>query len=100
MKQGRDLRVIEGQADEIIAPGQSPYPGWQWPKRKLVTAGDAKTEIGRVYRLAAKGQIDPETMGRAIWALERFARVAEIAEQEERIAQLERALEGITRGRA
>lgn len=95
MANSRDLRVVPNNG-EIIDPGKV-APGWQWPKRKLATAGDAKVEIGRVYRLAAKGEIDPETMGKAVWALERFARVAEMADQERRIEELERALAEVTR---
>ena len=93
----RDLRVIEGQTGEIIDQDKPAYPGWGWPKRKLVSAGDAKVEIGRVYRAAASGKISADDMSRAIWGLERFARVAEMAEQEARIAQLERALEEIVK---
>ena len=99
MSNTRDLRVIEGQTGEIIDPDKPAFPGWGWAKRKLVTAGDAKTEIARVYRAAASGKISPDDLGRAVWALEKFARVSEIAEQEERIAALERRLEDLTRGR-
>lgn len=100
MSNPRDLRVIEGQTSEVIDAGKPTFPGWGWPKRKLVTAGDAKTEIGRVYRAAASGKISPDDLGRAVWALERFARVTELAEQEKRIADLERTLEDLTRGRS
>lgn len=95
MANGRDLRVVPNNG-EIIDPGKV-APGWGWPKRKLATAGDAKTEIARVYRLAAKGEITPEDMAKAVWALERFARVAEMADQERRIEELERALAEVTR---
>lgn len=95
MANGRDLRVVPNNG-EIIDPGKV-APGWGWPKRKLATAGDAKTEIARVYRLAAKGEITPEDMAKAIWGLAQFTKVAEAAEQEARIDRLERALAEVTR---
>lgn len=95
MANGRDLRVVPNNG-EIIDPGKV-APGWGWPKRKLATAGDAKTEIARVYRLAAKGEITPEDMAKAIWGLAQFTKVAEAAEQEARIDRLERALAEATR---
>lgn len=95
MANSRDLRVVPNNG-EILEPGKV-APGWGWPKRKLASAGDAKTEIGRVYRLAAKGEITPEDMAKAIWGLAQFTKVAEAAEQEARIDRLERALAEATR---
>lgn len=95
MANSRDLRVVPNNG-EIIDPCKV-APGWGWPKRKLATAGDAKTEIARVYRLAAKGEITPEDMAKAIWGLAQFTKVAEAAEQEARIDRLERALAEATR---
>lgn len=59
--------------------------------------GDARTELARIYRRAARGEIDPETMTRIVYTLERFAKVAELADAEERVAALERRVEDLAR---
>lgn len=97
MSNKRPLQIAPAHEGEIVEQGKPAFPGWGWGKRKMTSAGDAKTEIARVYKAAASGKISPDDLGRAVWALEKFARVAEIAEQEARIEQLERALEEITR---
>lgn len=96
MSERRDLRIVSDQPVEVIGPGKA-APGWGWPKRKLETAGHAKTEIARVYKKAAAGEITPEDMAKAIWGLAQFTKVAEAAEQEARIERLERALAEVTR---
>lgn len=87
----RPLRIVREHDGEIIQPGKV-AAGWGLAKRKMTTPGHAKTEIARVYRLAAAGRISPEDMAKAIWAMTQFARVCEQADTDERIERLERTI--------
>ena len=71
-----------------------PAEGWAWgrAKRKLHGAGDCRQEAARIYKLAAQGQIPPEDLSRAVYALTQIAKLAEQAELEERIERLEAML--------
>jgi hypothetical protein len=92
----RPLRIVSEQRGEIIEPGKV-SAGWGWPKRKLDTAGHAKSEIARLYKRCAKGEMSPDDLGKAVWALVQFTKVAEAAEAEARLDALERALAEVSR---
>ena len=75
------------------------HDGWGKAKRKMDSAGAVKTEMARLYRRTAAGEMDAEDLKAAIWALRQIADVAEKAELEQKIAQLERKLQEAIRGR-
>ena len=75
------------------------HSGWGKAKRKMDSAGAVKTEMARLYRRTAAGEMDSEDLKAAIWALRQIADVAERAELEQKIAQLERKLQEAIRGR-
>lgn len=81
----------------VLSPGQ-PNPlvkvhdGWGRAKRKMDSAGAVKTEMARLYKRAAAGHLHPEDLKAGIWALRQIADVAERAELEAKIAQLEARL--------
>lgn len=77
---------------QLSRSGEVVTHGWGRSKRKLHTVGHCRQEASRVYHLAAKGQIPPEDLSRAIYALDRIARLCEIEELERRVAALELAL--------
>jgi len=91
--------MTRAQRGEVLAPGQV-APGWGNGKRKMTGAGDARMELARVYKKAAKGEISVEDMARITFTLERFAKIAELADAEQRIEDLERRVEALTRGRS
>lgn len=91
--------ATRAQRGDILAPGQV-APGFGSAKRKMSTAGDARTELARVYKRAARGEITVEDLSRIVYALEKFAKVAELADAEQRIEDLERRVEALTRGRS
>lgn len=93
------MPVTQTARGEILAPGQV-APGWGAAKRKMTGPGDAKQELARVYRRAARGEISVDDLTRIVYSLEKFAKVAELADAEERIAQLERRVEELSRGRS
>lgn len=88
----QSLKLIAGRDGEILTPGQA-APGFGAAKRKMVTAGDAKSELARLYRRASRGEISVEDLARLTFTLERFAKIAELADAEARIAELERRIE-------
>jgi len=88
--------VPPAQNGEVLEPGQV-APGWGSAKRKMADAGDAKTELARVYRRAARGEITVEDLAKITYSLERFAKIAELADAEQRIADLERRVEELAR---
>ena len=78
----------------VFSPGQ-PNPvhnGWGKAKRKMDSSGAIKVEMARLYKRAAAGQLHPEDLKAGIWALRQIADVAERAELEAKIAQLEARL--------
>ena len=80
-------------------PDRAPrFAGWGRPGRKLVTIADARRELARVYRRAACGDVAPEDLSRATYALQNLAKTAEMEITEERIMRLERALEALEAG--
>lgn len=83
---------------ELIEPGKV-APGWGPGKRKMTGAGHARSELARVYRKAAAGEITVEDLARITYSLERFAKIAELADAEARIEALEARVEALTRGR-
>ena len=89
------LQIVQ---TEVLAPGQA-APGWGVAKRKMTGAGHARSELARVYRKAAAGQITVEDLARITYSLERFAKIAELADAEARIEALERRVEALSRGR-
>jgi hypothetical protein len=66
--------------------------GWGRSKRKLASVGACRQEAARLYHQAAAGRIPPEDLSRGIYALDKIARMAEIAELEARVEQLEAML--------
>lgn len=79
----------------ILGPNEKNPPalmhgGWGNTKRKISTAGEAKTEMARLYRRTAQGLMHPDDMKAAIWALMQIAAVSEKADLEAQIAELER----------
>ena len=91
--------MTRAQRGEVLAPGQV-APGFGNAKRKMSTAGDARMELARVYKKAAKGEITIEELARLTYSLERFAKIAELADAEARIEALEARVEALTRGRS
>ena len=83
---------------DVLSPGQV-APGWGAAKRKMTGAGDARTELARVYRRAARGEVTVEDLARITYSLERFAKIADLADAEARIEALEARVEALTRGR-
>jgi hypothetical protein len=92
------LTPARAERAEVLAPGQV-APGFGSAKRKMVTAGDARQELARVYKRAARGEITVEDLARLTYSLERFAKIAELASAEARIEALEARVEALTRGR-
>ena len=93
------LQIVPPAArGDVLAPGQA-APGWGPGKRKMTGAGHARSELARVYRKAASGEITVEDLARITYSLERFARIAEMADAEARIKALEARVEALTRGR-
>lgn len=86
------------QPDEPLPPAKV-HAGWGKSKRKITSAGECKTEMARIYRRTAAGEMDAEDMKAAIWALRQLAEIAEKAELEARIVELERKLEEALNGR-
>ena len=91
--------TTRAQQGEILAPGQV-APGFGNAKRKMSTAGDAKVELARIYKRASRGEITIEELARLTYSLERFAKIAELADAEARIEALEARVEALTRGRS
>lgn len=60
------------------------------------TAGAVKTEMARLYKRAASGYMHPEDLKAAIWACRQIVEVAEAAELEAKIEELERKLAEVT----
>jgi hypothetical protein len=89
----------------VLAPNEpDPLPrlhnGWGKAKRKISTAGEAKTEMSRLYKRCAAGHLDPDDLKSAIWSLKQIADTAERAELEAKIEALEAKLdEAIADGR-
>jgi len=81
-------------------PPSKIHDGWGNAKRKIDTAGDAKSEMRRLYRRCAQGLMHSEDMKAGIWALMQIANVAEKADLEAQIAELERIVaEALADGR-
>lgn len=91
--------ATRAQRGEILTPDQV-ASGWGNGKRKMSGAGDARMELARVYKKAARGEITVEDMARITYTLERFAKIAELADAEKRIEALEARVEALTRGRS
>lgn len=83
---------------EILTPGQV-GPGFGNPKRKMHTPGDARAELARVYKRASRGEISVENLARITYSLERFAKIAELADAEARIEELEKRVERLVNER-
>ena len=97
MSDASRLQIVPSAAQgDVLAPGQV-APGFGQAKRKMVGAGDARTELARVYRRAARGEISVEDLARITYSLERFAKISELAGAEQRIAELERRVEELVR---
>lgn len=82
---------------QVLTPSEpDPTPqlhsGWGRSKRKMNTAGAVKTEMARLYKRAAAGHMTSEDLRAAIWACRQIVEVAEAAELEAKIADLERKL--------
>ena len=88
--------VASDSRGEVLAPGQV-APGWGVAKRKMTGAGHARSELARVYRKASAGEISVEDLAKITFALERFAKIAELADAENRIEALERRVEELIR---
>lgn len=87
------------QPNEPLPP-QQVHAGWGKAKRKMDTAGAVKTEMARLYKRAAAGLMDSEELKAAIWTCRQIAEIAEKAELEARIVELERKLsEALTHAR-
>lgn len=67
--------------------------GWGKSKRKLHTVGACRQEASRIYHAAANGDIAPEDLSRAIYALDKIAQLVERADLEARLDALEALLE-------
>ena len=95
------LQIVpdNAQRGEVLAPGQV-ATGWGNPRRKMHGAGHARSELARVYKKAAAGEITVEDLARITYSLERFAKIAELADAEGRIADLERRIERLCRERS
>ena len=68
------------------------HEGWGRAKRKISTAGSVLSEMGRLYRRCAAGHMHPEDLKAGIWSLRQMYDIAERAELEQRITQLEKRL--------
>lgn len=77
---------------QLARSGQVLEPGWGKSKRKLATVGACRMEAARLYHMAADGKILPEDLSRGIYALDKIARMAEVAQLEKRVQQLEAVL--------
>ena len=85
-------RQTPAEIIQLTRQGDVLPTGWGRSKRKLHTVGDCRQEAARVYHQAAAGKIPPEDLSRAIYALDKISRMAEVAELEARVAQLEALL--------
>lgn len=97
MSDAHRLQIVpQAERAQVLAPGQV-APGWGVAKRKMTGAGHARSELARVYRKASAGEITVEDLAKITYALERFSKIAELADAEQRIAQLERRVEELAR---
>jgi hypothetical protein len=91
------LRIVPSASrGDVLEPHQV-APGWGVAKRKMTGAGHARSELARVYRKASAGEITVEDLAKITYALERFSKVAELADAEQRIEALERRVEELAR---
>jgi hypothetical protein len=91
--------AIRPMTGDVLKPGQVAV-GWGAAKRKMTGAGHARSELARVYRKASAGEISVEDLTRIVYSLEKFAKVAELADAEQRIADLEARVEALSRVRS
>ena len=91
-----NMPLTQTARGEVLAPGQVAQ-GWGNPRRKMHTSGHARAELARVYKKAAAGEITVEDLARITYSLERFSKIAELADAEERIEALERRVEELAR---
>ena len=91
-----NLPVTHPARGEVLAPGQVAQ-GWGDPRRKMHTSGHARAELARVYKKAAAGEITVGDLARITYSLERFSKIAELADAEERIEELARRVEELAR---
>jgi hypothetical protein len=69
-----------------------PAPGWGKSKRKLDSVRACRQEAARLYHAAAAGKVAPEDLSRGVYALTQISKMAEVAELEARVEQLEAVL--------
>jgi len=77
--------------------GESPAP----PSRlrtRLLTIGDVKKELARLYREARAGQVDSQAASRLANMLSILGRLIEGSDLERRLEELERALQEQQKG--
>lgn len=87
----------------VLSPDQPDPPvqlhaGWGAAKRKMNNAGACKSEMARIYKRAAAGMMHPDDLRSAVWTLRQIAEVAERAELEAKISNLESKLADLLRG--
>lgn len=66
---------------------------WLRAPRRLSSARDCKVELSRIYRAAISGRLPWPVATRATFVLMAMVRAIEVAELEERVGQLERAVD-------
>ena len=79
--------IVELARSGVVLP-----VGWGRSKRKLDSVGACRQEAARLYHAAAAGKVAPEDLSRGIYALDKISRMAEVAELEKRVEQLEALL--------
>ena len=76
---------IDGLTGEVID-----YPRHKRYRAKLDTLQDVKREMGKLYREARSGLIDPQDATKQVWILQAIGKVIVDAELETRIELLEK----------
>lgn len=90
-------KTVNRSTPQVYAPNEATpvatvHAGWGKSKRKMDTAGAARSEAARLYRKCAAGEITPEDLTKGIYALEKIAKLSEQAALEAKIDRLERLL--------
>ncbi len=90
------LKAVPGPADASEVPAPPAVPARL--RTRLLTIGDVKKELARLYREARAGQVDSQAASRLANMLSILGRLIEGSDLERRLEELEKALDEQGRG--
>lgn len=86
-------------AAKLKGNGASAPPGRRAARvGPLLTVGDVCTELARLYRAARQGKVSPADASRLAFVLTALRQSLEVATLEQRVASMERLVEGLDHG--